>query len=147
MNHNENIVELLNDLLRRESRSVLPRLTESDSIVSWSSADEGIAVSRMIEEYADHRRWLVSAIQQIGGEPRPMLADIGTTHLHYLDLSFLLPHVLEDCTRNITAYEEAQPNVANNRIAGDVVARILEHHRHHRKRLASLTEHLAQTTG
>ena len=126
---NESIIAILNELLRRESESVLPRLLESDSFVSWSSADEGIAVRRMVDEHNDHCQWLVAAIRQIGGEPRPMRADIGSTHLHYLDLSFLLPHALEDCTHNITAYEDAQPDVANNRIAGDVVAKILEHHR------------------
>lgn len=147
MNDNESIVAVLNELLSKESQSVLPRLAEAGSNVSWSSADEGIAVGRMIEECANHSDWLVSAIRKIGGEPRPMLADIGSTHLHYLELTFLLPHALEDCARNITAYQEAQPLVANNRIAGDVVSQVLEQHRQHKKQLASLTEQHKQTTG
>ena len=51
MNHSEDIIAILNDLLRRESESVLPRLVESDSFISWSSADEGIAVNRMVDEH------------------------------------------------------------------------------------------------
>ncbi|MEE9295770.1 MAG: hypothetical protein V3W34_12525 [Phycisphaerae bacterium] len=142
MSRSETTIDILNELLKYESESVLHRLVESNAFVSWASADERQVVGRMVEEQDRHRQWLVEAIHKLGGEPRPVWADIGSTHIHYLELSFVLPKALDDRKRLLAAYEEAASQVTANQVAGEVISKVLEHHRRHVEQLVGLTDRL-----
>ena len=143
---NETIVQTLNELLAHESQSMLPRLGESTVFVSWASADEQQIVGRMIEEARENGARLVDAIRELGGEPLPVLADIQSTALHFLDLSHVLPAILNDCKRLLNLYESAAGQLGSSPLAGSVITEIIERHRKHVDQLAGLTERAASPT-
>lgn len=135
--NNERAIRILNALLERESRSVLPRIREANPFVTWASAAERRMIDDMIREETEHRAWLVDAIRDLGGEPLPVSADIASTNIHFLDLSYVLPTVLEDRTRVLTAYETAASQAGTSPLAADVIARITDRHRRQIDRLNS----------
>ncbi len=136
----EAIIEILNELLHHESRSLLPRLKESTVFVTWASAGDHRDVSVMIEEEMEHRTWLAEAIYDLGGEPVPVSPDIRTSNFHYLGLSYLLPKVLEDRKRSLAIDESAAEQVASNERAARVVAEIISRKHRHVERLSELVE-------
>lgn len=143
---NESVTDILNDLLAYESRSMLPRLGESTVFFSWASADDQRIVSSMAEEGTEHRAWLVQAIRDLGGEPFPVLADIHSTNLHYLDLSSVLPRTLQDGQHLLTLYESAAAQVGSNARAVSVIARITERLRCHVQQLGKLADQAPLST-
>lgn len=135
---NEAAIDLLNDLLQHEERSLLPRLRESMVFVSWACAGELQAVERMIDEENEHRRWLVEAITRLGGDPLPGLADIRSASIHFLELDFVLPRVVESHRSLLAAYEAAGSQTSSNPVVSEVVSGIIERHRKHGDQLAQL---------
>ena len=135
---NEAAIDLLNDLLQQEERSLLPRLRESTVFVSWASAGEHVVVERMIDEANEHRGWLVAAIIRLGGEPLPGLADIRSASIHFLELDFVLPQVVESHRGLLSVYEAAASEASLNPVTSEVVSRIIERHRKHGEQLDEL---------
>jgi rubrerythrin len=142
----ETVIEILNELLQHESRSLLPRLKESTVFVTWASAGEYCDVSAMIDDEMEHRAWLAEAISDLGGDPLPGLADIRTTNVHYLGLGYMLPQVLVERRRSLAFYESAAEQLSANERAAAVVARIVARKRRHVERLSELTEKMHQQT-
>jgi rubrerythrin len=136
----EAIIEILNELLHHGSRSLLSRLNESTVFVTWASAGEHRDVSAMIDEEMEHRAWLAEAIFDLGGEPFPVSPDIRTSNVHYLELSYLLPKVLEDRKRSLAIYESAAEQVASNERAAAVIAEIISRKRRHVERLSEVVK-------
>lgn len=135
---NESVIEILNELLTCESQSLLPRLGEAIIFVCWASADQQRAVSTMIDQGTEHRAWLVEAIRDLGGDPLPAGADIQSTNVHFLDLSFVLPRTTEDRKRLLALYESATAQVGAHALAGSVIARITERLGRHVEQLTDL---------
>lgn len=138
--NNQSAIEILNELLMHESQSLLSRLGESTVFVSWACADEQQIVSSMIQEETQHRAWLVEAIRDLGGDPLPVRADIQSTNVHYLDLSFVLPRALKDRNRLLASYESAAAQIGSNPRAGSVIAKIAERHRKHIRELSTISD-------
>ena len=135
---NEAAIDLLNDLLQHEERSLLPRLRESRVFVSWAYAGELQAVQRMIDEENEHRRQLVEAITRLGGDPLPVSADIKSAGIHFLRLDFVLPRVVESHRSLRVAYETAASRTPSNPVVSEVVSSIIECHRKHGEQLEQL---------
>ncbi len=130
-------IEILNELLDQQSRSTLPRLGESEVFFTRASADERIAVQRMIDEDVEHRAWLVDAIIDLGGNPLPVRASIHSSNIHYLDLDYLLPAVHDDRKGIVAAYESAASQVGANPRAAEVIAKIATRLKRHIEQLNS----------
>lgn len=143
---NEAAIDLLNDLLQHEARSLLPRLRESTVFVSWAAAGEHLIVERMIDEANEHRGWLVEAITRLGGDPLPGLADIKSASIHFLELDFVLPRVVESHRSLLAAYEAAASEASSHSVASEVVLRTIERHRKHGKQLEQLASHAKSAT-
>lgn len=131
-------IDILNELLERQSQSTLPRLGESEVFFSRASADERAAVQRMIDEDVEHRAWLVDAIIDLGGHPLPSRASARSTNTHYLDLDYLLPAVHEDRKKIVAAYESAATHVGANPRAAEVIAKIVTRLNRHVAQLHSV---------
>jgi bacterioferritin (cytochrome b1) len=142
----DDVIDILNELLDIESRSILPRLRASGVFVSWASADELADVTRMTDEDAEHREWLIEAILKIGGDPRPVSADIRSTAMHYLDLHYVLPQVLDDARNCLKSYETAAAQLGGNAVASEVVSKIITRHRRHVETLEKFTARVQAST-
>lgn len=140
------VIDILNDLLAEETRSLLPRLHESTVFVSWPSADEQSAVARMIAEQREHPAWLVAAMMELGGSPGPVLPDIRSANFHFVELSSVLRRILAEERRLLRVYESAAATVGDNERAGQVIARVAERRGRHIEALARLTARSAPQT-
>lgn len=143
--NNEIVIEVLNELLAAESASLLPRLGQSEIFVSWATADDLDDVQRILAEDQEHQSWLVEAINNAGGDPLPVLADINTTNLHFLELGFVLPKALEDRRRLLRFYESAASQVASNPAASETVGKIADRVRKQVEKLEKLTARLVES--
>ena len=142
MDH-QTIIDILNELLERESRNILPRLGDNGVFVSWSSADEREIVAGMIGEEEEHRAWLVEAIHDLGGSPQPVWGNIHAAGLHYLDLNYILPTVLDDEKSVLILYEVAATRVGGNALAAELLGKIIARHHRHVATLEKLTARAA----
>lgn len=135
-------IDILNELLALESRHLLPRLRESTVFVSWASTDEQQELATMIDEQAEHRAWLVEAIDDLGGSPLPVLADIDSCDVHFLDVAYLLPRILANTEQVLASYEAAGAAVGDNPRAGSTLSSITERTQKHANRLRKLVARL-----
>lgn len=135
-------INILNDLLAAESRSLLPRLGESIVFVSAASAQEQRQVERMTDAGREHLAWLIDAMRNLGGEPFPVHADIHTGDIHFLELHHVLPRVLKAEEQLLTAFESAAADLGSTALAASAVARIIERRRTHIDQLKKMTDGL-----
>ena len=144
-----NLSRTLDRLSHAEQRSMLPRLRESVVFVSWASADEADAVAGMIEQEREHVAWLVDMIVSLGESPTPCTADVHTTSIHYVELSCVMPRVIQSKRNSIAFYERNGAAVSTNTEASALVARITERHKSHLAHLNDMTGSLesASTDG
>ena len=94
----------------------------------------------------EHRAWLAESINDLGGDPLPGLADIRTTNVHYLELGYMLPRVLEERRQSLAFYESAAEQLSANERAAAEVARIVARKRRHVEQLSELIEKMHQQT-
>lgn len=125
----ETTIAILNELLEAEGKSLLVRMSEAAPFVSREGASSVEAVSSIAAEQSRHMGALIRGIVELGGMPVPRQPDASTTHLHYLDLAFLVPQVLADARRLIGMYERALERVAPGSASGALVGRLLLGHR------------------
>lgn len=130
-------IEILNELLAAEKRSVLPRLAEAAPHVSREEAAVAESIRRMVREEAAHTEWLVQAILALGGSPAPAAADLRTSNLHYLELGYLLSHAVRGKDRLVLAYDSAVGRIEDDDVRA-LVARIADRHRAHLEELRAL---------
>jgi hypothetical protein len=133
---NQKAVDILNELLQYESESVLPRLGDTGMVTSWASMSEARIVDQIIEEQAMHMGWIVDAIDRLGGYPKPVVAGIHLTNLHYVDLGYLLAKIIDDMKTLVTAYDSAASQVGSCKVAAEVIAKIADRHRRHIEQLS-----------
>ncbi len=142
----EHAIEILNELLDHESKSVLPRIGESELFTTWASADEHRIISRMIEEEKDARARLVETIRDLGSDPLPVTADIASTNIHYLDLSYVLPAILNDRKRVLSAYQSAASQTGTSALAAQTIAEIMDCHQRQIDELSPIVARLQSTS-
>ncbi len=118
---------------------MLPRLRESVVFVSSASADDADAVAGMIEEEHEHVAWLVEMILGLGESPTPCTADVHTTSMHYVELNYMMPRVIQSKRNSIAFYEQNAAAVSTCAEASALVARITERHQSHLAQLNEMT--------
>ncbi len=117
-------VDILNMLLAAEQSSAIERLRESTVFVSWASADEYPIVKRIARETNEHCAWLVDLIDRNHGYVRPRAGDLRTADMHFQELDYLLPRVIEHERSTLKKYEAAAAKLANQPEAAAVINRI-----------------------
>ena len=144
-----NLSRILDRLCHAEQRSMLPRLRESVVFVSWASAGEADVVAGMIEQEQEHVAWLVEMMSGLGESPTPCTADVHTTSIHYVELNYLMPRVIQSKRNSIAFYEQNAAAVSTSAEASALVARITERHKSHLAQLNEMTGSLesASTDG
>ncbi|GEM_PF-787344 len=141
MDH-EALVAQLNDLLNLEYAGLLGRLDQIHPFVEWADA-VAVPVFRQIVADEEHaRRRLTEAIEAEGGTPRPPRPDPTSARVHYLDVRYILPLLLDEQRRRIAAYEAAAGQIPSDRPSAPVVSELLQQHRSHLDRLEALVERL-----
>lgn len=130
MSSTDVVIAALNDLLSAEQRNLAPRLVQADVFVSGMSVRASDVVRRMAETMRRNGEQLVELIFDLGGEPRPRPCDVSTAHLHYQELSYVLPDLIRAHEKLIRHYVDARSKVAGNTRATELVNRILNQHEH-----------------
>ena len=118
---------------------MLPRLRESAVFVSSASAEDADAVAGMIEQEREHVAWLVEMMLDLGESPTPCTADVHTTSMHYVELSSVMPRVIQSKRNLIAFYEQHTAALSTSAEASALVARISERHKSHLKQLNAMT--------
>ena len=136
----------LDDLCHAEQRSMLPRLAESTVFVSWASNDEADALREMIQQEREHVAWLVGMIDDLGESPTPCTADPRTTSMHYVELDYLIPGVIQSKENLIRTYEHQAPDLAPDPAAANLLSKIIERHQAHLSKLKALSGQLESTS-
>ncbi|MCH8854283.1 MAG: hypothetical protein IID41_16770 [Planctomycetes bacterium] len=134
-----NLSKTLDRLCHAEQRSMLPRLRESVVFVSWASAEDADAVAGMIEQEQEHVAWLVEMILGLGETPTPCTADVHTTSMHYVELNYMMPRVIQSKRNSIGFYEQNAADVSSSAEASTLVGRITERHKSHLAQLNEMT--------
>ena len=122
-------VDILNELLALEQRSLAPRLLESTAFVDGASAGDLTNVQRIGQASKEHSAWLANMIISLGGVPGFCCGDLGTADMHYLDLRYTLPSFVADRESLIKKYELAARRIGDEPRASDLMQRILQRHR------------------
>ena len=128
MNARPEELAALNELLQTESASLLARLAEAAPFVPADSADVYAVVQRMVRQTGEHLAWLGRTIHELGGAVAPRRPATNTGELHYLEISYLLPQLVDDCRRLNQAYQDGSGQVGATPAAAEVVGRILTRH-------------------
>jgi hypothetical protein len=136
MSDNATTVQSLNDLLAAHKRSLLLRLTDVAPFVSSVDAELAQTVRQMTREEAEHLDWLVAAIVERDGSPASALPDPRTASVHYVDLHYLLPRIVPDKRRLLTACKAAAKRTTDASAAG-LMNRIAVRHQRHLEKLAA----------
>ncbi len=147
MTDRRDVIEVLNDLLSLERSSLISHLLASTMFVSRAAAREDLAVRRMAGEIDEHQRWLVDAIVGLRGGVGPGRPDPRAAEMHYQELRHLLPEVIRNEERIVSAYERVLPKLAGSREAAATVTRILARHREHVTELSSFVRASASAAG
>ena len=122
-----------------EQRRVVTRLGESVLFVSRGAAGDAEAVAGMIEQEREHVAWLVEMILDLGESPTPCTADVHTTSMHYVELNYMMPRVVQSKRKLITFYDQNSAAVSTSAEASALVARIAERHKSHLAQLNEMT--------
>lgn len=91
----------------------------------------------MIREEGEHIDWLVEAIVEHRGTPVSPVPDPRTGSVHYIDLRYLLPRIVQDERRVLRACESAAERVAEGP-AVRLIARIADRHQRHLEELGAM---------
>jgi hypothetical protein len=139
------IVDILNELLAFEQRSLAVRLLESTVFVSQLCLDDLKIVRQMAQAGERHAARLVEAILARGGAAGPRMADAQSADLHFQELRRLRPRLIAEHQTLIRKYELATARVGAEAEMADLVSRILERHREELASLHQLGRHPAGT--
>lgn len=123
------VIEILNELLTWERRSLVNRLVESGVFVSRLSVADVDVLRSAARNASEHAQWLAEAIIQLGGTPGFRFADVSTGDLHYLELHHVLPRLIADREMLIDKYADTTERLAGEPMAAPLVQRILARHR------------------
>lgn len=130
-------VQALEELLRAETGSLTAHLGDADLYLGWESGVDLQLFAQLLEDEHRHQVRLSEAILQLGGVPRAAPPDARLARLHYVDVGYVLPLLIEDKRRLIALYDQAAPHVAEEPMAAAVVARNRAGHAAHLQRLST----------
>ncbi len=105
------VYPILNRLLAGEARSFLPRLAESMVYVDAECAQEFDAIRRMAGQQVENIARLTALLVDLGGEPKPAVADIMSGDFHYNSLEVVLPRVQVREQELLALYESTLPTL------------------------------------
>jgi hypothetical protein len=128
VNSADNVISMLNQLLGAEQCNLAPRLVQSEVFVSGMSVRASEVVHRMADTTRRNCEQLVDLIIDLGGEPRPRPCDVSAANLHYQELSYVLPQLVQAHEKLVRQYNEARPRLAGSQAASGLVSKILSHH-------------------
>ncbi len=100
----------------------------------------------MIEQEREHVAWLVEMMLDLGESPTPCTADVHTTSMHYVELSSVMPRVVQSKRNLIAFYEQYAAALSASAEASALVARISERHKSHLDQLNEMTGALEPTS-
>jgi hypothetical protein len=123
------LAAVLNHLLRAEAGTLLQRLAESNVYSAWSSAADRLLLERMVSECRGHQQALAALILKLRGVPQTPWFPTEYGGVHYLDLTYLMPRVLEGVRSLIREYEASAGT--GHAEADALLARHLSDHRRH----------------
>jgi len=122
-------VDILNELLMLEQRSLAPRLLESTAFADNASAGDLANVHRIAQASQEHSAWLANMVISLDGVPSFPLGDLSTADMHYLDIRYSLPQFIADREALIQKYQLANGRITDEPRASDLIQRILQRHR------------------
>ena len=122
------LIDILNELLACESRSLVTRFLESGAFVSRLSVRDFDVLQAIARRTEDNARWLAEAITRLAGTPGRGVADVSTGDLHFLELPCVLPRLTSDRNAMIQKYTLASQRLADEPLALPLVQRILQRH-------------------
>ncbi len=136
----EHSVRILNELHAAELQSLLARLPDLGVFVPRASMGPAAAVRQLIEDAAEHRAWLIEAIQSCDGAVWPASMDPRTASLHYVSVDALHDRVLAAVEQLRETYRSAasEPLVPE---AQRVVSRIADRYAAHAEWLRQASPH------
>lgn len=132
-------IEALNRLFKAEQGSLIQRLAEAGSHVSWPAAGDHLIVQQMLKETKDHQQSVARMIGDLRGALQPPYYPTDLGEVHYLELSFLMPRVITNVRNLVKLYESAG---VRNSDAASLVNRILGDHRRHLEQLERIHSNL-----
>lgn len=140
----QTVVDILNELLAAEQRSLARRLVESTLFVSLPTMEDAKIVRHMADKSVEHAQWLTKQILDLEGVPGLRFGDVSTANLHYQELRHALPRLLRDHEELIRKYKLACGRLGSDSPDVQLVPRILARHQEHHDLLQRLT---GQSTG
>ncbi len=138
----EALVAQLNDLLNLEFGGLLGRLDQLHPFVEWADAVAIPVFRRIVADEGLARRRLTEAIEAEGGVPRPPRPDLSSARVHYLDVRYLLPLLIDEQRRRVAAYEAVAGRIPSDRPSAPIVSALLAQHRAHLEQLETLAQRL-----
>ncbi len=102
-----NAIDTLNMLLDAEYVGIINQLGEASPYVSGAAHADRVQFENLVRMTHRHQRDLIEVIQLLGGTPIHARRTRDTTHLHYVELSFLASRIEEGLEHLIRAYESA----------------------------------------
>ena len=131
-------LDLLSTLHSAERNSVLAHLVDLSPTTGPGETGTMLSVGAMVEQEAEHARWLEQAAEQAGGGLTPGRLDASRGHLHYLDLATLLPLAIENLERIVELYSRILRQGGLTPQADQVVTRIFHRHQDHLRALRAM---------
>lgn len=141
---NPTLIDILNELLACESRSLVTRFLESGAFVSDLSVKDYDVLQAIGRRTEESIRWLAETITSLKGTPGRGVAHVSTGDLHFLELPCVLPRLTSDRNATIRKYTLATQRLTDEPDALALVQRILDRHG---KDLESLSKLGAPTQG
>lgn len=128
---------MLNELLAAEKRSLLLRLTDTAPFVSSTDAGLADTIRPMIREATERIDRLSETIVALRGTLISTVPDPRTGSVHYVDLRYLLPRIIQDERRVLRVYDAAAERITDAS-ARELALSIGECHRRHIKELGEM---------
>lgn len=132
-------IEILNELLAAETAGLIARLRTASPFVDWTGTEENEVVGRILRDQARNAEILTQEILRLEGAPEPSLPDTTTADLHYLDLAFLLPKILDSQRKIVDLYQSALAELSGEHLATTrCISDLLAEHRRYLSELEAL---------
>lgn len=130
-------IEILNQLYAIERGSIAARIPELSLFAGGRQYDQLQLLQQIAADSAEHRNWLIAAIDACDGDLRPASLDPRTASLHYVSVDAILPRAAAGLQRLVAAYSEAS-RIPLTPAAAELVERILQRYEARLRQLQSI---------
>ena len=128
-------IDLLNTLLAAEARSMVRRLGESQPFIGQGPIEQTEIVPQLLAEHSAITEAITEEILRLRGCPAPSLPDASSAGLHYLDLQYLLPQVIESEKQTVRVYESVIARLEDAGLTAPLAQDLLNRHQQRIARL------------